>query len=445
MNDWLGLIISCVLGFLCVNILRARNRIDLPLLWITSIGIGISLSGHVVFYTLFTVGKYSHAFIWTVHAILFLVLCAANWNAFQKSKEPILPPLPTDKNLWIGIAVISLLLLPLWREANFYPFGGWDAWACWNLKSKFILLGGEHWKNMFDPVMWRSNNQYPFLLSLINAWGWSFSKTPSTTIPLISTILFTLLTAMLMFVSLYRLTKKIVSIIPPLVLFTVPFVNTLSISQYSDIVLAFYLLGSFVFLVAAREEKNIGFAVLAGCFCGILSFTKTEGTLASVLVAGLSVPYLWNHKDARSLLWPFGGALAACSLPTLLFQMFWAPGNESFVNGLTSVDTPATFLRLKIILMFLFAELVSIKWNELWIILVCGLLLSKTRGFKNALWIVPAFLTLYLGAALAYYFINTHFEIIWWLQTTLNRVLYSILPIIVWWVFHSLWSPAAKK
>lgn len=445
MNDWLSLIISSVLSFLCVNILRAHNRIDPALHLITSIGLGLALSAHIVFYTLFTVGQYNHIFIWIVHAILFLVLWTANIFTFRESEEPLLPQFPTDKNLWIGTAVLALLLIPLWREAHFFPFGGWDAWACWNLKSKFILLGGEHWKNMFDPVMWRSNNQYPFLLPLMNAWGWSFGKNLSLSVPMLNTVLFTFLTATLMFVSLRPLTKKIFGVIPALVLFTVPFINTLSISQYSDNILAFYLLGSFVFLIAAREEKNIAFAILAGCFCGIMSFTKTEGTLASIIIAGLAVPYLWKNKNTQPLLWPFLGALTVSSLPTVLFQLFWAPGNASFINGLISVDHPATFVRFKIIFMFLCTELISGKWNGLWVLLACGLLLNRTKSFKNALVIVPAFLILYLGCALGYYFVNTHYEIIWWLQMTLNRVLYSILPTVVWWTFYTLWSPAAKK
>ncbi|GEM_PF-447108 len=472
MNYWLSLIISSVLGFLCVNIFRARNRIDPALHLIASLGLGMALSAHIIFYTLFTVGQYNAGFIWFLHAALFLILLTAslrgpqakaiaNLGLLRRLRAPHRPAtcLPwlrhgagqgrsrgrrNDKILWLGIGILALLLVPLWREANFYPFGGWDAWACWNLKSKFIFLGQENWKNMLDPLMWRSNNQYPFLLPLMNVWGWNFYGSFSPLVPMFNTILFTFLTAMLMFVSLRRLNGKLFSVVPPLVLFTIPFINTLSISQYSDIVLAFYLLGSFVFLIAAHEKKNIALAILAGCFCGIMSFTKTEGTLASVVIAGLSVPYFWKNKNTQPLLGPFLGAVAVSSLPTVLFQLFWAPENTSFINGLTSPSNPVTFVRLKMIFIFLCVELISPKWTGLWVLLMCGLLLGKIRSFKNGLGIVPAFLVLYLGCTLAYYLINTHYEIIWWLQNTLNRVLYTALPTIVWWIFYALWSEQKK-
>lgn len=31
------------------------------------------------------------------------------------------------------------------------PHGGWDAWAVWNLKARFVFRGGEAWTNVFSP------------------------------------------------------------------------------------------------------------------------------------------------------------------------------------------------------------------------------------------------------------------------------------------------------
>ncbi len=292
MNYFLSLFISSLLGFLGLNILRSQTRIDPILQIIASIGLGLALSAQIIFYTLFIIGHYNSTAIWIGHGIVLVILIAANFLVFKKDPASMFPKLPSDQIGWISFVIMSLILIPLWREAHFYPFGGWDAWACWNLKAKFIFLGGDNWKNMLDPSMWRSNNQYPFLLPLMNAWGWSFYNNPSVSVPISNAILFTFLTASMMFWGLKNSIKDIRSVIPPLVLFTIPFINTLSISQYSDIVLAFYLLGSFVCLICARKEQSIPLAIISGLLCGAMSFTKTEGSLACLLIAGLSIPFL---------------------------------------------------------------------------------------------------------------------------------------------------------
>jgi hypothetical protein len=436
MNYLLSLLISSLLGFLGINVLRSQDRVNPLLHIIASIGLGLALSAQIIFYTLFIIGHYNAPAIWIGHGIVFVILVAANFFVFKKDPTSMLPKFPADQIAWIGFGILSLILLPLWREAHFYPFGGWDAWACWNLKAKFIFLGGDNWKNMLDASMWRSNNQYPFLLPLMNVWGWSSHQNPSVSVPISNAILFTFLAASMMFWGLKRSLKNILSVIPPLALFTIPFFNTLSISQYSDIVLAFYLLGSFICLICAREEQSVALATISGLLCGAMSFTKTEGSLACLLVVGLSIPYLLKRPNKS---WPllvgFLTAAALSAMPTILFQLFWATQNVSFTNGLTSVDHPATFIRLKVIFMFLIAELTSLKWNGLWLLLVCGLFLGREKCFRNGLSIIPIFLSVYLLAAIAHYFINTHYEIVWWLGTTLNRILYTILPLLVWWVF----------
>ena len=446
MNYIFSLLTSSLLGFLAVNALRAHNRIDPIIHVIASIGLGLTLSAQIIFYTLFTIGHFSPAAVWIGHGIALVILLATNISVFKKDPALMFPKFPADQIAWAGFGILSLLLIPLWREAHFYPFGGWDAWACWNLKAKFIFLGGDTWKNMLDVSMWRSNNQYPFLLPLMNVWGWSFYGNPSISVPIGNTILFTFLTASLMFWAIKRVTKTIFSVIAPLLLFSIPFVNTLSISQYSDIVVAFYLSGTFVCLCAAREERSIPLAILAGLFCGAMSFTKPEGALASVLIVGLSIPYLWDrNKKSSALLSPFLTATILSALPAVLFQLFWATPNVSFINGLTSPDHPTTLLRLKAILMFLGVELISLKWTGLWILLGCGLILGRAHGFKNSLGIVPIFLTLYITGAIANYSINTHYEIVWWLGTTLNRILYTLLPLIAWWVFAAILSASDTK
>jgi hypothetical protein len=41
--------------------------------------------------------------------------------------------------------------------------------------------------------------------------------------------------------------------------------------------------------------------------------------------------------------------------------------------------------------------------------------------------------------------VNTFFEIIWWVSTTLNRILYALAPVVIFWVFLAILRTLNKK
>ena len=226
-----------------------------------------------------------------------------------------------------------------------------------------------------------------------------------------------------------------------LLMISLPFFTKLASSQYCDIVLAYYLLGTLVCLIFARSKKLTAFSFLAGLFLGSLSFTKTEAMSACLIIFLLSLPYLFlrgNSLKNQSLLIFFSFGLCAGILPTILFEKLYSPLNQTFINGLTSTVKPANLLRMKMILSFLAIEMVSVKWNGLWMILLAGIILSRGKAFHPTIRIVPIFLFLYLIVVGFYYYLNTSFDIGWWLKVSLNRILFGILPTVVFWVFYSL-------
>ena len=110
-----------------------------------------------------------------------------------------------NDTVW-GLLTLGILAVPLTISAYHYPLGGWDAWSCWNLKAKFIFLGGGHWKDMFLPGLWRSNTHYPLLWPLINVWFWDLGGQFNQAVPMFNSILFALLTAGILLFGLLELT-----------------------------------------------------------------------------------------------------------------------------------------------------------------------------------------------------------------------------------------------
>ncbi|OGX05947.1 MAG: hypothetical protein A2Z88_02625 [Omnitrophica WOR_2 bacterium GWA2_47_8] len=176
---------------------------------------------------------------------------------------------------------------------------------------------------------------------------------------------------------------------------------------------------------------------------GFLSFSKSEGTVAALLVTLLTGPYLlWSKKQDKSLLKKkfisYLLGFTATFLPTILFQVFYSPGNQTFINGFFSIENPSTIARLKMILAFLIVELQSGKWQGIWLLFFIGLILSKGKCFERSIRLIPLFLFGYLFIICFYYYLNTYFKIAWWLQVSLHRILFSLLPVMAFWVFYSL-------
>ncbi|MBI4308716.1 MAG: hypothetical protein HY591_00120 [Candidatus Omnitrophica bacterium] len=395
---------------------------DDPLRLFLGAALGLGLNGFITFFVHLVFGWHA---AWAPVVVSLAVLGIVGTRTELKHKIRYMSPqfLPPH---WPGLTLLAFIAVFIFFEANYYPLGGWDAWSCWNLKAKFIYLGGDHWNNMFDPVLWRSNTHYPLLLPCINVWFWDLSGQADPRVPMVNGIVFVLLTAGVLLFGLYNFSKQwLLPLAMTAAAFLLPFNITMGASQYSDVVLGLYLLCALVCLMADEF-------ILAGIFLGLLSFTKTEGTVAAVILAGLMMLKKGKGKHL------FLTAFVLSALPAILFTLFMAPRNEAFINGLTSMEKPSTLARLQAIAVYPFLELISAKWNGLWLLILGGLAAHWKDMIEGKLQILALFFALYLGALLAYYQVNTFFEINWWLQNTLNRILFALLPAVMFWLGLSL-------
>ncbi len=440
----LPFLLSSAIGILTISFLFKKEPTPhLCLLTILGIGFGLGLSSHLTFTSFLLFNRLVPEFVISAHLVVLLILMIERFVFRKNTALNLSFPKPTGQNISLAALILIVLFLVI-KQGLFYPYGGWDAWQVWNFKAKFLLLSGENWQNLFAPALWRSSPHYPLLLPLINVWGWLFSKNASDVTPLITSISFTLLTAGLLTSALWEKTKNIFSLLPGFLILTLPFYNLLATTQYCDIVLSFYLLASITTLSCGYEHRSKTLVFLAGLFAGFLGFTKPEGLIASLILCGLTIGLTllrkWRKQENFPLIFAglflFGFALT--SLPTLIFNTLLSPGNQTFINGLTSPLKPATAERFQIILKFLIIELTSGKWNGLWLLLLAGLILGGKKPWVKNNILIAAFLLLYLTTVIFYYQMNTYFEIKWWLSVSLNRILFSLVPLFLFWVFGSL-------
>lgn len=429
-------ILSCVIGLWSIDLLLGK-KFPPALRLVLGTGLGLGLSSYIAFFSFLITNAYHPTFMYVMHVLLFF------WLGLKKlGQAPRPQPLnlkAVAKNHW-PFLLLLVAMLPSWQQAKAFPFGGWDAWSVWNYKAKFLLLSEGYWRDLFDPQMWHTSPHYPLLLPLITLWGWTPTGSPLPVIPLIIGLLFTFLTAALLYLLLKEITRRQDVIIAPLLLLSLPFYAMLAASQYCDIVLSFYLLAGLGVLILLLKDHKEPSAILAGIFLGFLGFTKPEGLIASLLCAFwgslwiLLQPDLPRMKKFQVVIL-FLDSFMVASLPTVLFQVWLSPGNQTFINGLVSSAKPLTATRWQFITAYLGVELISPKWDGLWLLILAGIFLGNNRILLRELSLIPVFLFSYLAIVLGYYALNTYFEIGWWMSVTLNRILFSLLPVFLLWIF----------
>ena len=430
------LTISFLLGGIILNILFSEKKIRSPgLFFVLAFAVGLGITAFISFFVLIANGSYQKNLVLVAQLMLLAALLFWQYKKRLVTWPTMIRPSLQDI-VMAGLLIIFLFIA--WQIAYQYPSGGWDAWSVWNLKAKFIFLAGQRWVDMLSPKMWGSSPHYPLFLPLINVWIWGFFNKNVELTPAIVSMLFFLLIVLLLYTSLRRESSSWVVLLAPLLLLSSELYSTLAASQYCDIVVGFYLLASLTSLWRAEQERSRAWLILGCILLGILSFTKSEGTIAALLIFMLmTIKKLLGKQSQQKFQEILFAAIVffLTALPTIIFNLFFSPGNQTFTNGLQSLQHPATFDRFKFCIAFLLSEMISMKWCGLWITVIVIGLLSLKRGWKGALKIFPLSLSIYLGIVLAYCFVNTRFEIGWLLQVTLDRILASLLPSILFWIF----------
>ena len=228
---FLSLGISFLIGYLLIRPWLAGHSFEPLLLVFLAAGLGLGLSSQIIFYTLIIFGQLNKFWVIAVHVLLLAFLIIQNYQASKRNKISLFfkgKMVPADL-LWMGL--LGVVFVPIIIYVQLYPMGGWDAWSVWNLKAKFIFSGEERWKNMLDPIMWRSSPHYPLLLPLINVCGWIFLSSPATAGPLIVSVLFTLLTVGALIFGLKPRAGFAAATLGGLLLLTLPYFVQLATSQ----------------------------------------------------------------------------------------------------------------------------------------------------------------------------------------------------------------------
>jgi hypothetical protein len=412
-------------------------------------GIGLGAGSLVYFFLLSCSVGVSAARLLLLEAVLFAPLA---YLAVRYAKEKTLEASPESAAkvftaprwaLWTLAALFFSLVAGVILTGIFLtvdrPHGGWDAWAIWNLRARFLFRGGEYWRDAFSPLLSEIHPDYPLLLPGLVARGWTYIGRDAVSFPAVVAVFYTLSTIGMLTSSLALLRGSFQGILAGVALACTPIFLRHGASQYADVPFGYYMLATFALLHLARISKSRRAMLLAGFTAGLACWTKNEGViLLGALAAVYFVYMLLSSVRGREILraaWFVPGALPPLlALAYLKFAM--VPPNDmttefEFAAVLNRIVDPARYL-----------EVGSAVGREaifqLHLPMLAGYLLfsgvSIRNGERGAVLRLWASLSL-IFAAYFFVYVVTSKPLAWHLGTSLSRLMTQLYPSLLFSFF----------
>jgi len=337
-----SILLSLALGYILVDIFLWSVRGLIALKFLLGIGIGVGLTS-LIYFTWRLLGG-ANGYIYIIVEVVITAGTFIGWIFLSQRRCPARQVGFTDTQViipsgWEWLLNITLILGCLSALVTYlfgtltYPHGGWDAWSIWNLSSRFMFLGGEHWRQYFNPHNFHPD--YPLQVGSSVARLWNYRSVLDIYSPALIGLIFLFASFGLVFY-LVRLSRGgVAAKVAGLSFFASSTVMVIAPTQCADIPLGYFLLGSLGCLELYRRIPRYGFLLMAGLMMGLGIWTKNEGFLLAlaVLMGWISYSLLIKRSthSLNDLVKEISIVLVA-AIPGIVFSLFqkWslAPPND---------------------------------------------------------------------------------------------------------------------
>ncbi len=351
--------------------------------------------------------------------------------------------------LALGAALYSAVL-----RVRAYPQGdGWDAFSIWNLRARFLFLGGSHWRDGFAPLLPWSHPDYPLLLPGAVAHFWSYLGYDDPHVPAVIGFVFTFGAAGLLFSALSLLRGRMAALLGTTALLATPAFIEQGTSQYADVPLSFFFLAT-IALLCLHDDRGWnnpprsfpGLQCLAGFAAACAAWTKNEGQLFLCAVVAARLLLLWREGPQKS--WaqrmrPVASFLLVI-VPALLliacFKHFLAPPGDLFSDRTATLHKFVDPARYWAVIQWYFKGF--FRFGH-WLLIPGSLALlgfyfvnGKAEPGNTRYGIRTSMVA--LGLTLAGYFavyLITPYDIYWHLRFSLTRLFLQLWPSVIFLLF----------
>lgn len=417
----------------------AAPRLGVGLRLALGLGLGLGLASLFFFLFLVLYGAASRVLI-LAEILVMAVALVASRRGWEDALRPGAAPVPAGRfvqGVFLTVALLAGAAFVL-RTLN-HPLGGWDAWAFWNMRARFLFLGGEGWARGFADVLGWSSTAYPLLVPATTARVWTYLGADAPAGPALGAFAFTAATVALLVTAVAHLRGRTAGYVGGLLLLATAYFVRHGAAQYADVPLGFFFLAALALVVLADESAESPAAVLglAGLAAGLAAWTKNEGLLflGALVLARLVVALA--DPAGRAQFGKTARAFALGAVPVLLvlavFKMTYGT-TSGFVAALgleaaarlteegRAVRVGQGFLRTLLRHDGLVALLVPVYAG------LAGLDLRALRrpGVRTAALTLALMLAGYFAA-----FLLTPADLAWHLDVALKRLLLQLWPSVL--------------
>lgn len=345
----------------------------------------------------------------------------------------------TDSLPSIPVAATQYLLLIAGLTALLYniygwqkPYGDWDAWWLWNYHARF-LADARYWRGLLKLDIAFYHPDYPLYTSSGIAFFWRLMGKTSRYVPFLYSLFFTVSTPVLLYVSLCGRNLLVAGALFLLIACN-SFYLEHALAQYSDLPLGFLLLCAII--CADNIGNNSRNVVATGALLGCCMWTKNEGIM-------LSAVFLLFHFKKLLFNGHWRLFLAGIALPLVTLIVFKSMTPKTDLIEGQGVRTLQYLLqpeRYKLVLKWMY-----LNFTKNFALARAGLLLYPLISFYKKQW--PDRRLMMLLACLACYdivYVMTTMDLAWHLETSLDRVLFQLMPSF-WYVLAMSFTTDKQK
>lgn len=439
-----------IAGAALIVIASRYSSIPSGMKWPLAIFFGIATSSVALIATLVLTGATSWLpLFWLIYLIPTVIAFRnCRWQVTMKSGQEMY----LRTTAWLAGAAAILAICAVVVASHNSPYGGWDAWAIWNLKARFLYFGIDDgsWTRMFTTEIVWSHPDYPLLLPATIARYWSLLNDPCPCVPVIMSILVLSFTLLLIHVGINSCTGRLPANVSIIVLLSATFFIQHAGSQFADNFLALTVLAAAIMLKQLlvsdrRYAKDWGIVYLLGTILGFAASIKNEGLLITFVFLILYLTFIVTRR-VRSLFAVVQSVVVLCFAWLLVFVpslvMKYSIGVTNDVVGAISLDLIKKSLSWeRISSLFQLVGPLALDFLLVPIIVCVGVVMACCGRFRisltqNSVFLIIAPILIIAGYILVLWF--TPHELKWHVETSFQRLLVQVWGALVFAIGSSI-------
>lgn len=335
------------------------------------------------------------------------------------------------------------------------PHGGWDAWAIWNLRARFLAADGDGWPRAFVESATMTHVDYPLLLPASIARVWSDIDSRPIAVPIGVALLFPAVAIALLVAAVARTRGAALACVAGSVVAGTPLFVRNAAAQYADVAVGTFLLALAIAVERAAHDagRRSRWLAVAGALAACLAWTKNEGLLLAACASVSAWLGFARGTPARARVRTAGACLLGAlpvALCVLWFKLAFAGRNDVVDAGILRVGGLVDPQRLTTIAVHTARELASFGNGLLAAIAAVALATrwlspaSSAPRRSAATRFVAVVLVLALLGELVVYAITPQ-PLAWHLASSQERLLLQLWPSFLLWLFLSVRDPWAAR